>query len=307
VTDPGAVTVFAPGSTSNLGPGFDCLGLAFSGKGDRVTARRASRPGVHIESCSDARVPLDSARNTAGIAAAAVLRDHPDLGVELALVKGLPLSGGMGGSAASAVAGAMAVDALFHLRRSRQQLLEAALEAEAAVAGRHADNVAPSLLGGAVIVLRVDPVEVVPVRVHPSLTLVLVTPAYEVRTQEARRVLPDVVPRGGAVAQAAHLGALVLALERGDLALLRRAAEDHIAEPARAPLYPGYPEARAAGLIAGAATVTMSGAGPTVVALAPRASRGAVGEALRAAFARAGFESSVHEADVDHQGARVVG
>jgi homoserine kinase len=307
VTDPSAVTVFAPGSTSNLGPGFDCLGLAFSGKGDRITARRASRPGVHVESCSDPRVPLDPARNTAAIAAAAVLRDHPELGVELSLVKGLPLSGGMGGSAASAVAGAVATDALFHLRRSKPQLLEAALEAEAAVAGRHADNVAPSLLGGAVIVLGVDPVEVVPVRVHASLTLVLATPAYEVRTQEARRVLPETIARAGAVAQAAHLGALVLALERGDLDLLRRASEDHIAEPARAPLYPGYPEARAAGLAAGAAAVTMSGAGPTVVALVPRAARGTVGEALRAAFAGVGFEAAVHEADVDHQGARLVG
>lgn len=302
-----SVTVFAPGSTSNLGPGFDCLGLAFSGKGDRVTARRASRPGVHVESCTDERVPTDPARNTAAIAAAAVLRDHPELGVELSLVKGLPLSGGMGGSAASAVAGAVAADALFRLRRSRPQLLEAALEAEAAVAGRHADNVAPSLLGGAVLVLGVDPVEVVPVRVHTSLALVLATPRYEVRTQDARRVLPEAVPRGDAVGQAAHLAALVLALERGDLDLLRHAARDHIAEPARAALYPGYAEARAAGLAAGAASVTMSGAGPTVVALVPRAARAKVGEALRSAFGSAGFEAAVHEADVDQQGARVVG
>src|SRR6185503_3008814 len=140
------VTVFVPGSASNLGPGFDCLGVAFTGKGDRVTARRSASPGVRVIAVSDPRIPTDAERNTAAIAAAAVLKAAPDRGgLELSIEKGLPLAGGMGGSAASAVGGAVAADAVLGTALDRASLLEAALEAESVVAGRHADNVAPSL------------------------------------------------------------------------------------------------------------------------------------------------------------------
>src|SRR5262245_24737068 len=105
-------TAYAPGSTSNLGPGFDCLGMAFTGKGDTVTVERGGRAGVRIVSVSDPRIPRDAARNTAAIAAAAVLkRAGNHVGLEITVQKGLPLSGGMGGSAASAVAGAVAANA----------------------------------------------------------------------------------------------------------------------------------------------------------------------------------------------------
>jgi len=133
-----------------------------------------------------------------------------------------------------------------------------------------------------------------------------VTPAYEVATAEARRVLPAEVPRADAVGQAAHLALLVLGLERGDGDLIRRAVWDRIAEPHRAPLYPGYPQARTAGLEAGALGVALSGAGPTIVALAPRAAREAVAAALVAGYTKAGIGSRAHVAEVDTAGARVV-
>src|SRR5206468_12590178 len=142
-----------------------------------------------------------------------------------------------------------------------------ALEAEAVVSGRHPDNVAPSLLGGAVLVVGLEPLHVTPVRIHPDLALALVTPAYTVETARARAVLPAQVPRADAVGQAARLAGLVAGLERGDADLIRRAMVDAIAEPPRASLHPGYAEARAAGLEAGALGVAVSGAGPTVVAV----------------------------------------
>jgi homoserine kinase len=171
------VRVFAPGSVSNLGPGFDCLGAAVTGKGDMVLARRAPQAGVRVLSVSDPRVPLEADRNTAAVAAAAVLRRVPGAGLELSIEKGLPLAGGLGGSAASAVAGALAAGALYGLGLPREALLGAALEAEERVAGRHADNVAPCLWGGLVLVLGLDPPVIVQRPVHASLRIVLLTPA----------------------------------------------------------------------------------------------------------------------------------
>lgn len=310
-----SVHVYAPGSASNLGPGFDCLGVAVSGKGDTVLARGAHAPGVRVVSVSDPLVPLESERNTAAVAAASVLRRHlarregrPPLlpGLELEIMKGLPVAGGMGGSAASAVAGAMAADLLLGARLPKQELLEAAVEGEEAVSGRHADNVAPALFGGGVLVLSVEPLRVVPVKVHPTLRFVLASPAYQVETAHARALVPGSVSRHDAVAQAAALGALLLGLEHGDANLLRDAMEDRIAEPARMSLYPGYAEARAAALEAGAAGVAVSGAGPTVVAVGVGASE-AVGRALRDAYAKLGIDVLIHDARVDDAGARVVG
>jgi homoserine kinase len=133
-----------------------------------------------------------------------------------------------------------------------------------------------------------------------------VTPSYTVETAGARAVLPGAVPRAEAVGQAARLAALVMGLERGDGDLIRRSMVDRIAEPARAALYPGYPEARAAGMDAGTLGVAVSGAGPTVVAVVRSASAAAVGAAMQAAYDRLGIAAAVHAAKCDAQGARVV-
>jgi homoserine kinase len=297
---------YAPGSTSNVGPGFDCLGIAIAGMGDRVTAMRRDAPGVHVESVSDPRIPTEAGRNTAALAAGEVLRRTGERGgVTLAIEKGLPLAGGLGGSAASAIAGAVAVDGLLAAGLSREVLLDCALEAEAVVAGRHPDNAAPSLLGGAVLVLSTEPLRFARISVHPTLRFVFATPAYGVETSRARAVLPERVGRGDAVRQAASLAGLVLGLERGDEDLLRAAACDHIAEPARIPLYPGYREARARALAAGAFGVTVSGAGPTLLAITARGREQRVTEAVEQAYAEAGFAAVLHVAAVDDRGARL--
>jgi homoserine kinase len=302
-----SVCAYAPGSTSNVGPGFDCLGIAIAGMGDRVTATLRGAPGVRVSAVSDPAVPTEATRNTAALAAAEVLRrtGRTDAGLELRIDKGLPLAGGLGGSAASAVAGALAADALVGGALAPEELLECALEAEAAVAGRHPDNAAPSLLGGAVLVLGTAPLRFARLRVHPSLRLVFATPAYGVETARARAVLPAAVARAEAVGQASALAGLVLGLERGDGELLRSAMCDRIAEPARIPLYPGYEAAREAALAAGAFGVAVSGAGPTLLALAPAGEEEPVGAALLAAYRRAGFAARLHVAAVDDAGARL--
>jgi homoserine kinase len=301
------VTAFAPGSTSNVGPGFDCLGIAVAGIGDRVTATRVPGGGVAVVSVSDPRIPTDPAANTAALAARQVqARARAADGIALEVQKGLPLAGGLGGSAASAVAGALAANALLEAGLEPQALLECALEAEAVVSGRHPDNAAPSLLGGAVVVLAIDPLRYARITVHPSLRLVFVTPGYGVRTADARAVLPESIARHDTVAQAASLAGLVLGLERGDGELLRAAISDRVAEPARLPLYPGFARAREAALAAGAFGVAVSGAGPTLLAVADAGCAEPVASAVAEAYAREGIAvAASHVAGVDDRGARL--
>lgn len=304
------VRAFAPGTVANLGPGLDVLGLALKGAGDTVTARQDSGSGITIRDSGHPEIPCDAARNTAGIAAAEVLRraGAAGTGIVLEVTKGLPLSGGQGGSAASAAAAAVAVNALIGSPLSKPDLLEPCLAAEEAVAGRHADNVAAALFGGVILVRSLDPPDIVRLSFPEDLLIVLLQPEQRLRTEDARAALPASVERSVAVAQAAQVGALVAALARQDFALLSRAVDDRIAEPARAGLLPGFPEAKAAALAAGALGCSISGAGPAVFAFAAgEDSASRIGEAMIAAYEARGIAARVRAARIDSLGARVLG
>jgi homoserine kinase len=308
-----AITAFAPGGVGNIGPGLDVLGLALDGLGDTVRAEWTAQPGIHILESGHPDLPSDSARHTAGVAARAVLDRARDgragnQGIGLTVSKGLPLSGGQGGSAASAVAAVVAVNALLGNPLARGALLSAALEAEEGVSGRHADNIAPSLLGGIVLIRSLDPLDLVELPVPEQLLVVVARPHQQLRTAEARRVLPSHVERGVAVYQAAQVGAIVAALTAGDYGLLGRAIDDRIAEPVRAPLLPGFLEAKRAALNAGALGSSISGSGPTAFALVQGRETGErVAAAMSAAYSGCGHRSEVRVARIDREGARVVG
>jgi homoserine kinase len=302
------VRAYAPGTVANVGPGFDVLGMAIDGAGDVVSARATGRAGIEL-TCSDPEIPSDADANSAGIAARAVLRlaRNESTGIELEVRKGLPLAGGQGGSAASAAAAAVAVNALLGSPLSRDRLLDACLEAETAVAGRHADNVAPCLFGGIVLVRSLDPPDVVQLAYPRNLLVVLAQPDQRIETGQARRRLPESVSRETAVAQAAHLGAMVSALARGDLDLLARAVEDRIGEPARAPLLKGFAGAKRAALAAGARGCSVSGSGPALFAFAadrPEAER--IAAAILDAYRAEGVSARARIARIDWKGARVV-
>jgi homoserine kinase len=299
------VTAFAPGSIGNLGPGLDILGLAIKGPGDTVLARRSNADGIEIADAGHPDIPTDAKRNTAGIAAHQVLkRMGTTTGITLTVKKGLPLSGGQGGSAASAIAAAVAVNALLELNLGINDILECALVAESTVAGRHLDNLAPSLLGGLVLVRSVDPIDVIVLPV-PEMSLVLVHPDQRMLTKAARGVLPTSIPLDIALQQAANVSGIVAAACLGDLAMLGRSIDDQIAEPARAPTLRGFTEAKLAALDAGAIGCSISGAGPTAFAIVPTTDTAAdVAAAMIAAYAGAGVEASAGVHAVDQEGAR---
>ena len=301
------VTAFAPGSVGNVGPGLDILGLAVAGRGDEVTLARCERRGILVAAAGHPDLPTDPHRHAAAIAANAVFaRVKFAGGVTLRLAKGLPLSAGQGGSAASAVAGAVAANHLTAAGLDADAILECALEAEAAVAGRHADNLAPSLLGGLVLVRSLQPMSVLRLPVPLALRIVLVHPEQQLRTRDARAVLPATVPREVALAQAARIAEMVAGACLDDVALFGRAVDDRIAEPVRAALLPGFPAAKRAALDAGALGCSISGAGPTSFALVDDERLGAVvAAAMIAAYAADGIPATARVADVDRHGARV--
>ncbi len=304
-----SVHAFAPGTVANLGPGLDILGLALEGVGDEVQVSRAAGSGISVDVVGPEEIPRDPARNTAAIAAAEVLRraGAGETSLRIEVRKGLPLSGGQGGSAASAAAAAVATDALLRARLSLEELLEACLAAEEVVAGRHADNAAPALYGGVVLVRSLDPIDVVRLTYPRGLRIVLARPEQRLATERARAALPATLSRETALAQAAQVGALVAALAAGDLSLLARAIEDRIAEPARQPLLPGFAEAKRAALEAGAHGSSISGAGPSAFAFVHDDESGMrVGKAMTAAYRAAGVAAEARVFTIDARGARVI-
>ncbi len=284
---------FAPATIANLGPGFDVLGLAVQGLGDWVTAALVDEPGVRLAAAS-AGVPTHATRNTAGIAAIETARlagvDLTRVGIELRVEKGMPVGSGLGSSAASAAAGATAVNALLGSPLPTEALIGPCVEAEAAVSGRHADNVAPSLLGGLVLIRSVDPLDVVRLPVPPGLHVVVVTPDYELATADARAALPESVPLSAMVRNTANVAALVSACYAGDLALLGRAMEDTVVAPVRARLIPGAEGVLKAARDGGALGASISGAGPSIFALTgSEADAHALAPRLCSAFGDAGL------------------
>ena len=304
-------TAFAPATVSNVACGFDVLGFALHEPGDEVTAQWIDA-GVRIDDIAgdEGRLPRDGSKNTAGVAAAALLRSLGERrGVALRIRKGLPLSSGLGGSAASAVAAVVAVDALAGARSSLETLMTCAFEGERDGAGSaHADNIAPALYGGFVLVRQAIPPDIVRLPVPDGLTAVVVHPHLEIETAKARALLGDSVSLADAIRQWANLGAFVDALHRRDFELLSRSLEDTIAEPRRASLLPGLAAIKQAAAGAGALGCSLSGSGPSLFALCVGVEVARrVADAMTGAVVREiGSEPEVYVSPIARQGARVL-
>ncbi len=302
---------FAPATVANLGVGFDILGLALQEPGDTVRAERRSEPGVVVSRIEGdgGKLPRDPDKNTAGVAARETLRLLGVAeGVSLTIYKDLPLASGLGSSAASAVAAAVAVNALFGSPLTCEELLPACIEGEAAVSGYHADNVAPCLFGGVVLVAGTSADQIFRLPIPERLHLALVTPDVAVPTAMARAVLPKTIELHDMVLQTAAVARLLNALHRGDVADMAAAMElDTIIEPARSHLMPLLPEVRAAAKQAGALGVVISGAGPTLCAVCDnKVTAQAAAAEMGRVYTRAGTASVARYTRIAPDGARVL-
>ena len=299
---------FSPASVANVAVGFDLLGYAVPDVGDTVTVRRIDAPEVRIAAIRGAAVelPLDAPSNTAG-AALIALRQALGLtyGFEVEIDKGIPLSSGMGGSAASCVAALVAANALLDVPLSREQLYLYSLEGEAVASGsRHGDNLGPMFLGGLVLSTLE---RLVPVPVPAQWHSLLVHPDALLETRRARAALQGSYALKEFVAQSSNLALVLAGCHAGDAALVRAGLADVLIEPRRAPLIIGFDAAKAAALAGGAMGASISGAGPSVFAwFEDRDTALAAAPKVQAAFAAAGFDSQGWVSPVNSPGARLL-
>ncbi len=299
---------FAPASVANVAVGFDLLGYAVAGVGDTVTVRRIDAPEVRIAAIRGAAVdlPRHAAANTAG-AALIALRQALALpfGFEIEIDKGIPLSSGMGGSAASCVAALVAANALLDAPLGRDQLYLHALDGEAVASGsRHGDNLGPMFLGGLVLSTLE---RLVPVPVPAHWHSLLVHPDAQLETRRARAALQGSYALGEFVAQSTNLALVLAGCHAGDAGLVRAGLRDVLVEPRRAPLIAGFGAAQQAALAAGAMGASISGAGPSVFAWFESADAAqAAAPAVQAAFAAAGFDSQSWVTPLHSPGARLL-
>ena len=305
------IRAFAPATVANVSCGFDVFGFAVESPGDEVALTLTDTPGVRIVKIEgdQGRLPLDAQKNTAGVAVVAFLQAvDSKQGVEIVLKKNLPLGSGMGSSAASSVAALVGINHLMGEPFAKKDLLPFAMEAERIACGSaHADNVAPSLMGGFVLIRGYDPLDVVNIPTPENLYCTLIHPQIELNTQDSRGVLRRNIALKDAIVQWGNIAGLVAGLMKPDFGLISRSLKDVIAEPIRSMLIPGFDRIKQSAVENGALGSGISGSGPTIFALsADEETARRVGEAIREEFARLQLNSETFVSRINAKGAMIL-
>lgn len=293
-------TVTVPATTANLGPAFDCLGLALSLYNTLEVSPREDGLLVTVEGEGAGHIAVDHTNMMVG--AMQRLYEHvgkPFPNLHLRQINHIPVASGLGSSAAAALSGLLAANRLLGDPLSPPELLDLAVAIEG-----HPDNMAPALYGGLILASHDDDhllVEQLPVA---DLRVVVVVPAFTLPTVQARAVLPREVSFADAIFNLGRVGLLIRALSEGDYEKLAAAMHDRLHQPYRVPLIPGMQATFNAARAAGARGVALSGAGPGVIAFAPHAHE-AIAAAMRQTFAGAGLDSRSWILDIDHGGSRI--
>lgn len=309
---PKEIRVFAPATVANVACGYDVLGFAIDAPGDEVVVRHSDKPGLRITKITgdNGKLPKSVEGNTAGVAAYDLLRHlgMTDRGIEMEIHKKMPFGSGLGSSAASAVAGAYAVNKLIGEPLSKKQLLPFAMTGEASADGAyHADNVGPCLLGGIVFIRSNQELDIAQLPVPKDLYAAVVHPDIEILTKVAREILPKEIPLENATQQIGNLGGLLCGLIQEDYGLISRSIHDVIAEPRRQKLIPEFYRAKRAALSNGALGFSISGAGPSVFALCEgKAIAERVAQAVSKVFSDIGLENQPYVSAINQRGVHVV-
>ena len=301
------ITVLAPATVANVVCGFDCLGFALENPSDEMIVRLIDEKIVKIRHLDDFGLPDDPEQNIAGVALLAILDAiEEDFGFEVEITKNIKPGSGIGSSSASAVGAVVAVNKLLDERFSPLELAEFAMKGEqVASEGRHADNVAPCLFGGFTLVRAVEPLDIVELE-YPPLFATIIHPQIEIKTSDARKILPTEIPLKSAVRAWSNVGALVAALSVGDYKLLARSLEDSIIEPVRKKLIPHFDALKSQSLEAGALGGGISGSGPSVFMLSvdlDTARR--VEKAMREIYAPTGIDFNIYVSGINANGVKV--
>lgn len=303
------IKVFAPASVANVAVGYDILGFALEKPGDEIIASFKDSSGLEITKITGAggKLPYDLDRNTAGFAAKKLLEylGEAERGIALEIHKKMPFGSGLGSSAASAAAGVMAVNELLGRPLEKSQLLPFAVLGEQIADGAyHADNVAPSLLGGIVLIRSNANLDVHRLHVPKGLYVAVIYPEVEVLTREARSILSESVGLDQLIRQSGNLAGFIVGLYNSDFDLIRRSLEDVVIEPQRARLIPHFYAVKEAALDAGALGCSISGAGPSIFALCDNTLTAEVaGKNMQAVFDRHKVNNHLFLSGINQEGA----
>ncbi|MCC5925991.1 MAG: homoserine kinase [Bacteroidetes bacterium] len=310
------ITVFASATVANVACGFDSLGFAINQPGDEVTMQRTDSGEVRVTAITgdNGRLPLEARKNTASVAVLTMMEElrrrgheHAHAGFDMQVKKMMPLGSGLGSSAASSVAAIVAANTLLGEPFTREELLPFVMESEKIACGAaHADNVAPALLGGFVLVRSYDPLDVVQLHVPSDLWCAVVHPHIELLTEDARKVLKKNIRLDDAVVQWSNLAGLITGLMKEDYELIGRSLDDIIFEPVRSLLIPGFDAVKGEALASGALGCSISGSGPSIFALCRGEDKAReVGRAMVAAFEPYQLGTDLFVSQVNHQGPEI--
>jgi homoserine kinase len=300
------IKVLSPASVSNVVCGFDCLGFALNEPCDEITVHLIDEKTIRIKHLDAYNLPVETEKNVAGVALLSMMKEiNENIGFEVEITKKIKPGSGIGSSSASAVGAVVAANRLLENRFSLPELAEFALAGEfVASQGRHADNVAPCLFGGFVLVRSVEPLDVIRLD-FPKLFATVIHPQIEIKTSYAREILPKNVPLKDAINQWSNVGALVAALAKGDYALISRSLEDFIVEPVRKSLIPRFDDLKSESLKAGALGGGISGSGPSVFMLSETLETAQkVENAMREIYARTEIDFNVYVSEINAEGVK---
>lgn len=305
------IKAFAPATVANVSCGFDIFGFAVDAPADEVILTLKDEPGVVVASITGdgGKLPKEPERNTASVAVQAYLNFIKSTqGVSIELNKHLPLGSGMGSSAASSAAALVAINHLMGEPLTREQLLPFAMEAERVACGSaHADNVAPSLLGGFVLIRGYAPLDVTKIPVPDQLYCTLVHPHLELKTEDSRRVLKLSITLKDAVIQWGNIAGLVAGLMKPDYGLISRSLKDVVAEPIRSVLIPGFDLIKEAAVNAGALGCGISGSGPTIFVLSNNKDTAVkTGSVIQQEFLKLKLNSDIYVSKINDAGAKII-
>lgn len=303
------ISVLAPATVSNVVCGFDCLGFALEEPFDEMTVRRIDERTVSIINRDDYGLPTDPTQNVAGVALLAMLDAlQADFGFEVQITKHIKPGSGIGSSASSACGAVVAANRLLDDRFSKLELVELAMAGEMLASGtRHADNVAPCIFGGFTLVRSTEPLDIVSLD-FPPLFATVIHPQIEIKTSEARAMLPRQVPLAQAIRNWSNLGSLVAGLAKGDYGLISRSLEDTIVEPIRKPLIPKFDEVKNASLATGALGGGISGSGPSIFMLSETLeTTEKVLDVMRTIYVTTHIDFNLYVSKINPDGVRIIG
>ncbi len=301
--------IFCPATIANISCGFDVLGVALESVGDEMIIRKADRKGIRITKLTGQDLPTETHLNVAGVAGLALLAESDyNGGFEIEIHKKIKAGSGIGSSAASSTGTVWAMNELLGRPFSKLQLVKFAMEGERLASGvAHADNAAPALFGGFTLVRSYDPLDIVPIPCPPQLWATVIHPQIEVRTSDSRKVLKTNITLADGIKQWGNLGGLIAGLFTEDYDLIGRSLIDHIVEPIRSILIPGFDKVKSVSMEAGALGCGISGSGPSIFAFSKgEETAKKVAGAMKEVYEKIGIDYDVHVSKVNIEGVREV-